>query len=48
MRRWLKKRPKSGGRNNNGRITTRHRGGGHRQRYRVIDFKRDKDGVPAR
>jgi large subunit ribosomal protein L2 len=38
---------KSGGRNNKGRITTRHRGGGHKQRYRVIDFKRNKDGVPA-
>jgi large subunit ribosomal protein L2 len=35
----------SGGRNNNGRITTRHQGGGHKQRYRVIDFKRDKDGI---
>lgn len=42
------KKSKSGGRNNNGRITTRHRGGGHRQHYRLIDFKRDKDGVPAR
>ena len=42
--------PKSstGGRNNAGRITTRHRGGGHKQRYRVIDFKRDKIAVPAR
>lgn len=39
---------KTGGRNNNGRITTRHRGGGHRQHYRLIDFKRDKDGVVAR
>ena len=39
---------RSGGRNNNGRITTRHIGGGHKQRYRVIDFKRDKDGIPAR
>ncbi|MEA2094650.1 MAG: 50S ribosomal protein L2 [Pseudomonadota bacterium] len=39
---------KSGGRNNSGRITTRHRGGGHKQRYRVIDFKRDKTGVPAK
>jgi len=39
---------KSGGRNTNGRITSRHRGGGHKRRYRVIDFKRDKDGVPAR
>ena len=38
---------KSGGRNNNGRITTRHVGGGHKQKYRVIDFKRVKDGVPA-
>ncbi len=41
----LEKKSKSGGRNNNGRITTRHRGGGHKQRYRVIDFKRDKDGI---
>jgi large subunit ribosomal protein L2 len=39
---------KSGGRNNNGRITSRHRGGGHKRRYRVIDFKRDKQGVPAK
>ena len=38
---------KSGGRNNKGRITTRHVGGGHKRRYRVIDFKRNKDGVPA-
>ncbi len=38
---------KSGGRNNAGRITTRHRGGGHKQRYRVIDFKRNKFDVPA-
>jgi large subunit ribosomal protein L2 len=44
----LEKKSKSGGRNNHGRITTRHRGGGHRQRYRVIDFKRNKDGVPGR
>ena len=44
----VEKKSKSGGRNNTGRITTRHRGGGHKQRYRVIDFKRDKDGVPAR
>ena len=44
----LGKKNKTGGRNNKGRITTRHRGGGHRQRYRVIDFKRDKDGVPGR
>src|SRR5690554_887063 len=39
---------KSGGRNLNGRITTRHRGGGHKRRYRIIDFKRDKDSVPAK
>ena len=42
------KKSKSGGRNNAGRITTRHRGGGHKQRYRVVDFKRRKDGVPGR
>ncbi|MGQ9496866.1 MAG: 50S ribosomal protein L2 [Desulfotomaculales bacterium] len=39
---------KTGGRNNQGRITVRHRGGGHKRLYRSIDFKRDKDGVPAR
>jgi large subunit ribosomal protein L2 len=39
---------RNGGRNNTGRITTRHQGGGHKQRYRIIDFKRDKDGVPGR
>lgn len=39
---------KSGGRNNIGRITARHRGGGHKRRYRIIDFKRDKDGIPAK
>ncbi|MCC7077454.1 MAG: 50S ribosomal protein L2 [Acidimicrobiia bacterium] len=39
---------KKGGRNSYGRITTRHHGGGHKRRYRVIDFKRNKDGVPAR
>jgi len=39
---------KRGGRNNKGRITTRHQGGGHKRRYRRIDFKRVKDGVPAR
>ena len=38
---------KTGGRNNTGRITTRHHGGGHKQQYRVIDFKRKKDDVPA-
>lgn len=44
----LEKKSATGGRNNHGRITTRHRGGGHKQHYRVVDFKRDKDGVPAR
>ncbi len=44
----LEKKTKSGGRNNNGRITTRHIGGGHKQHYRLIDFKRNKDGIPAR
>ena len=39
---------KSGGRNNRGRITSRHRGGGHKRMYRVIDFKRNKTGVPGR
>jgi len=41
-------KPKKAGRNNNGRITMRHRGGGHKQRYRIIDFRRNKDGIPAR
>lgn len=39
---------KKGGRNSYGRITTRHHGGGHKRRYRVVDFKRNKDGVPAK
>src|SRR5262245_37939301 len=39
---------KSGGRNANGRITSRHRGGGHKRRYRLIDFRRTRDGIPAR
>src|ERR671914_2187405 len=43
----LEKQTRAIGRNNQGRITTRHRGGGHKQQYRIIDFKRDKDGVPA-
>jgi large subunit ribosomal protein L2 len=38
---------KTGGRNNRGRVTARHRGGGHKRLYRVVDFKRDKDGIPA-
>lgn len=44
----LEKKNKNAGRNNNGRITVRHRGGGSKQRYRIIDFKRDKDGIPAK
>jgi len=43
----LAPKPKTGGRNNHGRKTSRHRGGGHKQRYRQVDFKRNKDGVPA-
>ena len=43
----LEKQSKTGGRNNSGRITNRHRGGGHKQHYRIIDFKRSKDGIPA-
>jgi len=43
----VEKKTKNGGRNNKGRITTRHKGGGHKQHYRVIDFKRGKDGIPA-
>ena len=41
-------KPKKGGRNNYGRITVRHQGGGHKQLYRLIDFKRNKDGIPAK
>jgi len=44
----LERQNNTGGRNNVGRITTRHRGGGHKQHYRVIDFKRDKDGIVGR
>ncbi|WP_067516568.1 50S ribosomal protein L2 [Endozoicomonas ascidiicola] len=43
----LEKKSKTGGRNNAGRITTRHRGGGHKQHYRIVDFRRNKDGIPA-
>ena len=43
----LDKKTRTGGRNNNGRITVRHQGGGHKQRYRIIDFKRDKDAIPG-
>ncbi|MFT7602226.1 MAG: large subunit ribosomal protein L2 [Acidimicrobiales bacterium] len=44
----LRKQSSTGGRNNHGRKTSRHRGGGHKRRYRVIDFRRNKNGVPAR
>lgn len=44
----LAKKNRTGARNNAGRITVRHQGGGHKQRYRLVDFKRDKDGIPAR
>ena len=44
----LEKKSSTGGRNNNGRITSRHRGGGHKQHYRIVDFKRTKDGIPGR
>jgi large subunit ribosomal protein L2 len=44
----LEKNSKNGGRNNQGRITTRHIGGGHKHHYRVVDFKRTKDGIPAK
>jgi large subunit ribosomal protein L2 len=44
----VEKKNSKAGRNNHGHITTRHKGGGHKQNYRVIDFRRDKDGVPAK
>jgi large subunit ribosomal protein L2 len=44
----IESKSQNAGRNNNGRITVRHQGGGHKQAYRVIDFKRTKDGIPAK
>ena len=44
----LAPKSRNGGRNTNGRVTVRHQGGGHKQRYRIVDFKRDKDGIPGR
>jgi large subunit ribosomal protein L2 len=44
----LEAQDRKGGRNNAGRVTQRHQGGGHKQKYRIIDFRRDKDGVPAK
>jgi len=43
----VEKKSKTAGRNNNGHITTRHIGGGHKQHYRMVDFRRNKDGIPA-
>src|SRR6187401_1797292 len=48
LRKLLDHKSNSGGRNNHGRTTSRFRGGGHKRRYRVIDFKRNKIGVPAK
>ena len=44
----LEKKTRTAGRNNNGHITTRHMGGGHKKHYRLVDFKRNKDGIPAK
>ena len=44
----LAPKSRNGGRNTYGRVTVRHQGGGHKQRYRIVDFKRDKDGIPGR
>src|ERR1700754_2320545 len=44
----IEKKTRGSGRNNNGHITIRHRGGGHKQHYRIVDFRRDKDGIPAK
>ena len=43
----LEKKTRTAGRNHNGHITTRHMGGGHKKHYRLVDFKRNKDGIPA-
>ncbi len=48
MRRCWRRKTRTAGRNHNGHITTRHMGGGHKKHYRLVDFKRDKDGVPAK
>jgi len=48
VRSLTESKSKNGGRNNHGRITTRHVGGGHKQSYRIVDFKRNKDSIPAR
>ncbi len=48
LARLVEKQSKTAGRNNNGHITTRHMGGGHKQHYRIVDFRRNKDGIPAK
>src|SRR3569832_1252241 len=48
LKKLTEAKPQSGGRNHNGRITSRIHGGGHKRRFRVIDFRRDKSGVPAK
>ena len=48
LERLTESQSKNAGRNNNGRITTRHQGGGHKQQYRIVDFKRNKDGIAAK
>src|SRR5260221_14493239 len=47
-KRLTESKDRTGGRNQNGRVTTRYRGGGAKRRYRIIDFKRNKDGIPAK
>ena len=44
----VEKKNSKAGRNNHGHITTRHKGGGHKQHYRIVDFRRNKDGIPAK
>src|SRR6476646_8804199 len=44
----IKPKPRTGGRNSYGRMTSRHRGGGHKKQYRIVDFRRNKDGIPAK
>ena len=48
LRRCSRSRSRRRGRNNHGHITMRHQGGGHKQHYRVVDFRRNKDGIPAK
>jgi large subunit ribosomal protein L2 len=48
LKKLTKPKPRTGGRNTYGRMTARHRGGGHKRRFREVDFRRDKDGIPAK